>query len=621
MTGLPSRHSAGWPASSGPSSVHALASTHRHLPHFPHSTVSTTRPRATSRSRSTSFRRDAIPKPSFWHCARYTAKRFPSTARTVHLTLSPAFGGFIRARELHCSVFPDASRAARGTRAPQGAAARSLWEEKGAKRQRARGANGLPRPPPSPPPACCPPQIRHRERQRCLSSRPSPCGSDNTDRGCPAGSRLGGRAGSGLASLWKVLTGTWRRVVSRPHLPLVVAGWRGQARCWRLPGQHGASGAPVTPTPRRARRRLLPGNGGTAPPHAAPGSPLPPASHRFATTPSGLRRPVPGCGESLSPVRAPGRAGQPNRLPLKNQPSRWQPGGGWGRCVESAEPERAGALLLAAASAWWGTKGARPPPERVSRPGPARLGSAAVGRAGPGARRGPGNRLPGGRGGGERGRVRGQASAPAPSPFAAAGAEGGCALRGRSRRGEGLPRPGSGGFVWVGGLQQPAGSCSGCRAGVLGPPRGLTGVGSAVLPCSTGRGRPRGTPPAAGGVFVAGGWGGNSGAGAALGPRTPGPASVQAPLGLHERSRVEEFVRVQKPSALLIRNFKRRSGFCCRFGGVTWRERPEKILLCYSAFSLHADGLVAKKVKCARIPWPRMVLLLCLVIIYFFCTV
>lgn len=150
MTGLPSRHSAGWPASSGPSSVHALASTHRHLPHFPHSTVSTTRPRATSRSRSTSFRRDAIPKPSFWHCARYTAKRFPSTARTVHLTLSPAFGGFIRARELHCSVFPDASQAARGTRAPQGAAARSLWEEKGAKRQRARGANGLPRPPPPP---------------------------------------------------------------------------------------------------------------------------------------------------------------------------------------------------------------------------------------------------------------------------------------------------------------------------------------------------------------------------------------------------------------------------------------------------------------------------------------
>lgn len=55
--------------------------------------------------------------------------------------------GFIRAQTLHCSVFPGASRAARG---PERLRPRAPSEgKKGAKWPRARGANGLPRPPPA----------------------------------------------------------------------------------------------------------------------------------------------------------------------------------------------------------------------------------------------------------------------------------------------------------------------------------------------------------------------------------------------------------------------------------------------------------------------------------------
>lgn len=95
-------------------------------------------------------------------------------------------------------------------------------------------------------------------------------------------------------------------------------------------------------------------------PRAAPGSPLPSGSRRFATTPSGLPPfpegfPRPGGG-----LR--GEQGRQIASPLKTRPA----AAGWRRAEVACRKcgaERAGAIL-AAAPAWWGTKGARPAPER-----------------------------------------------------------------------------------------------------------------------------------------------------------------------------------------------------------------------------------------------------------------
>lgn len=142
-------------------------------------------------------------------------------------------------------------------------------------------------------------------------------------------------------------------------------------------------------------------------------------SRRFRPPPS-----PEGCGEGPRPGGGSGasRAGKPLRL-KENQTGRRRRGVACRKCGAL----RAGAIL-AAAPAWWGTKGPRPAVERVSGGGPVRPGGCGAGRP----RKQPRWR-----------RVRGQAPAP-PSPLAA--------LR---RRGA---APSTGGYGGAGGreLRQPA---------------------------------------------------------------------------------------------------------------------------------------------------------------------
>lgn len=171
--------------------------------------------------------------------------------------------------------------------------------------------------------------------------------------------------------------------------------------------------------------------------------------------------------------------------------------------------ERAGALP-ASAPAWWGTKGARPAPERVSSGGPP--GSARQLRGG--QARGPAAAR------GEPRWRRGARAGLGPLPLRG---RRGCARHSRSRRGEGLPpaeRDGAAG----GCLRQPVQSCSGCSGDCRRQERGEPGP--AVWPA---RGAVGLRDPQSGRRRR----GGSSGRGAAA----PG----QAPLELGARCRGEEF--------------------------------------------------------------------------------
>lgn len=184
--------------------MQALSCTHRHLPSFPHRNAQPHGVHNRTEGRilllfNLSSEMVPFPNQHFSTTLRTSHKGLPSTARTVHPTPPPAFTGFIRAQTPHCSRFSrrlrEQSASGRRRALPEGKKAPS-----GCGREAPTASPGHPR------------LLLGRRRfatgsQRRRSCRPDRCGHGNNGRGCPAGSRLGGRAGSGLASLWRVLTG------------------------------------------------------------------------------------------------------------------------------------------------------------------------------------------------------------------------------------------------------------------------------------------------------------------------------------------------------------------------------------------------------------------------------